>query len=232
MDPVMRRGDKFERSSLCSSFVTPSHDGVHFPTNSQELKIKKMSKKILIAKITTVFGIKGEVKIVVYSDNPLQLETYSLFDSKGKEFKIKISNKNKSVIGTSSGDPIIMARIEGVNDRNEAEKLRGVELFADRKDFDKTNEDEFYYVDLIGLDVIDMNSKKIGKVLNVFEHGAGGIVEIEFNEKCLPKNYQKIENFSFRNAIFPEVNLAKNFIRIDVPEVVDLKKEGADLEAD
>ncbi len=188
-----------------------------------------MSKKILIAKITTAFGIKGEVKIVVYSNDPLQLETYSLFDSQGRQFKIKISNKNKVVIGNSSGDPIIMAKIDGVSDRNEAEKLRGVELFANRKDFQKINEDEFYYVDLIGLDVVDMNSKKIGKVMNIFEHGAGGIVEIEFDEKFIPKNYQKIENFSFRNAIFPEVNLEKNFIRIDVPEVVDLKKEAVDL---
>ena len=187
-------------------------------------------KKILIAKITTVFGIKGEVKIVVYSQNPTQIENYTLFDAHGKEFKVTISNKNKTIIGTSSGDPIMIARIEGVNDRNESEKLRGVELYANREDFEETEEDEFYYVDLIGLDVVNMDSKKIGKVLNVSEHGAGGILEIKFDKKALPANYEEIENFPFKNSIFPEVNLAKKFIRIDLPEVVDLKKEGADLE--
>lgn len=187
-------------------------------------------KKILIAKITTVFGIKGEVKIVVYSQDPTQIENYTLYDAHGKEFKVTISNKNKTIIGTSSGDPIMIARIEGVNDRNESEKLRGVELYANREDFDETDGDEFYYVDLIGLDVVDMDSKKIGKVLNVSEHGAGGILEIKFDKKSLPANYEEVENFSFKNSIFPEVNLAKKFIRIDLPEVVDLKKEGADLE--
>jgi len=185
--------------------------------------MKKNSKKILIGKITTVFGIKGEVKIVVYSQDPTQIETYSVNDAQDNEYKITISNKNKTVIGTSNGDPIVIAKIEGVNDRNASEKLRGLELYANREDFADTNEDEFYYVDLIGLEVIDMNSKKIGKVIAVYEHGAGGIIEIKFAN-------QTIENFPFKNAIFPEVNLAKNFIRFDAPEVVDLKKEGADLE--
>jgi 16S rRNA processing protein RimM len=191
-----------------------------------------MSKKITIAKIISVFGIKGEVKIAVYSDDVLNIEKYPLFDSAGRSLKVKISNKNKAVVGTASGDPIVIAKIEGVNDRNESEKLRGAELFAERKNFAKTSKDEFYYVDLIGLDVIDEKSKKIGRVINVFDHGAGGILEIEFDAKSLPKNYNKIENFSFKNAIFPEVNLEEKFIRIDLPEIVSLKKEGAELEAE
>lgn len=181
-----------------------------------------MTKKILVAKIISAFGIKGEVKIMSYCDNPLQIEKYNLSDAKGNSLKVKISNKNKAVIGTNAAnEAVLIAKIEGVNDRNESEKLRGVEIFADRKDFAKTSKDEFYYVDLIGLDVVDMNSKKIGKVLNVFDHGAGGVIEIEFSEGSLPKNYEKIDNFSFKNEIFPEVNLEENFIRIDLPEVVN-----------
>lgn len=182
-----------------------------------------MTKKILIAKVTSVFGIKGEVKIISYSNDPLKIEKYSLFDAQGNSVKLKISNKNKAVIGTSSGDPILIVRIDGVNDRNAAEKLRGFEIFANRDDFDDTSANEFYYVDLIGLDVIDMNSKKIGKVLNVSDHGAGGIIEIEFFEINPQKNHEKIENFSFKNQIFPEVNLKAGFIRIDMPEIVTEK---------
>lgn len=182
-----------------------------------------MTKKILIGKVNSVFGIKGEVKIITYSSDPLKIEKYPLFDAEGNSLKIKISNKNKAVIGTSNGDPILIVRIDGINDRNAAEKLRGQEIFANRADFEDTSDDEFYYVDLIGLDVVDMNSKKIGKVLNVSDHGAGGIIEIEFNAENLPENYDKIENFSFKNQIFPEVNLQKNFIRIDLPEIALIK---------
>ena len=179
-----------------------------------------MSKNIVIAKIISAFGIKGEVKMIVYSDDYLNIEKYELFDANSKKFKVTISNKNKSAVGNVNGDPVIIARIDGVNDRNESELLRGLELFTSRDNFDETDSDEFYYVDLIGLDVIDDKSQKIGKVLNVFDHGAGGILEIEFDEKSIPKNYGKIENFSFEGSTFPEVNIAKGFVTMNVPEVV------------
>lgn len=184
-------------------------------------KFSKMSKKILIGKIISAFGIKGEVKIISYSQHPEQIVTYPLFLGNNEKLKIKISNKNKAVIGTNkSGEAIFIAKIDGVADRNMAEKLRGEEIFADRADFLELSDNEFYYVDLIGLDVIDMDSQKIGKVINVGDHGAGGLIEIKFEKADTKNNREKIENFPFKNAIFPEVNLAKNFIRIDLPEII------------
>lgn len=180
-----------------------------------------MTKKVLIGKVISVFGIKGEVKIISYLSDSLKIEKYSLFDELGNSLKLKISNKNKSTIGTnSSGDEILIVKIDGITDRNAAEKLRGTEIFANRSDFDDTSDGEFYYVDLIGLDVINMDSKKIGKVLNVFDHGAGGIIEIEFDEADPKNNREKIENFPFKNQLFPEINLQSGFVRIDMPEIV------------
>ncbi len=179
--------------------------------------------KILIAKINSVFGIKGEVKIIAYLEDVLNIEKYEIFSANGEKFEIKISNKNKTIIGSSGGNPIIIAKIKGVDDRTSAEKLRGLELFTNRQNFAQAKQDEFYYVDLIGLDVVDLQNKKIGKVLAVNDHGAGAFLEIEFIEKELPKNYQKIESFSFKNKIFPEVNLAENFIKIDLPEIIAIK---------
>lgn len=177
-----------------------------------------MSKKIPIAKIVSAFGIKGEVKMIVYSDNHLNIEKYPLLNAKGEAIKVKISNKNKAVIGTSGGDPIIIAKIDGVNDRNASELLRNAEIFVDRKDFAPTKKDEFYYSDLIGLDVIDMNSKKVGKVADVLDYGAGGVIEIKFLDN-------RIENFPFKNQIFPEVNLENGFIRIEEIEIINAKKD-------
>lgn len=177
-----------------------------------------MSKKILIAKISSPFGIKGEVKIIAYCENHLNLEKYSLTDAEGNEIKLKISNKNKTVIGTSSGDPIVIARIEGINDRNASELLRNLEIFVDRADFSPTSENEFYYSDLIGLDVVDAHLKKIGTVIAVSEYGAGGVLDIKFTDN-------RVENFSFKNQIFPEVNLKKNFIRMEVVELVNGDEE-------
>lgn len=175
-------------------------------------------KKVLIAKIISVFGIKGEVKMIVYSDDPLQMEKYQLSDRDGNQMKIKF--RSKTAVKTSSGNAVLIAKIDDIDDRDKAEKLRGTEIFVDRENFEQVSSGEFYYVDLIGLDVIDINSNKIGKVINVCDYGGGGVIEIEFSIKDLPRNYQPVENFSFRSQIFPEVNLEKNFIRIVLPEIL------------
>ena len=188
-----------------------------------------MSKKILIGKVNSVFGIKGAVKVISFCQDPIQIENYPLFDEKGNAIKLKISNKNKAIIGTSGfGNAILIATIEGVTDRTQAEKLRGLELFVDRENLDETDEDEFYYVDLIGLDVVNAESKKIGKVINVQDFGAGGMIEIEFTEEFCKANADKkigkIENFPFKDETFPEINLKKGFIKMEMPEI-DLVKE-------
>lgn len=183
-----------------------------------------MNKKVLIAKIISAHGIRGEVKMLLFCEDEKKIEKYKLFDGKDNEIKVKLSQKNKKSISSNSfGDLIVLAKIDGINDRNEAEKKRGLEIFTERENFTKTKKNEFYIVDLIGLSVVDLNSKKIGKVVNAANHGAGAILEISFTEDSLPKNYQKNESFSFRNEIFPEVNIEKGFIRIDLPEIIELK---------
>lgn len=183
-----------------------------------------MSKKIVIAKIISPFGIKGEVKIVAYCGDPLQIEKYPLFDAKGNALEIKITNKNKTVVGNSAaGDPILIVKLSTIKDRNEAEAARGLEIFVNREDFKETAEDEFYYADLIGLEVRDSAAKKIGKVLNVQDFGAGGMLEISFEEdfrkSSAGKGFDKIENFPFSGKIFPEVNIAQGFLVIELPEI-------------
>ena len=184
-----------------------------------------MTKKIIIAKVISAFGIKGAVKLITFCQDPLQIEKYPLFDAKGNSIKLKISNKNKAVIGSnSSGDQILIVSIDGVIDRNHAEEIRGAEFFVNRQDLKNIAEDEFYYVDLIGLDVVDAEAKKIGQVLNVQDFGAGGMLEIEFEADFIKSGagngLEKIENFPFKNATFPEVNLKKGFVVIDIPEIL------------
>lgn len=184
-----------------------------------------MSKKIVIAKIISAFGIKGEVKIIAYCQDPLQIEKYPLFDAKGNALQIKIANKNKTVIGSSAtGDPILIAKLSTVKDRNEAEAARGSEIFVNRENLKETTQDEFYYVDLIGLEVRNKESEKIGKVINVQDFGAGGMLEIAFEEKFCKspsgKAFEQVENFPFSGKIFPEVNIKQGFLTIELPEIL------------
>ncbi len=82
-------------------------------------------------------------------------------------------------------------------------------------------EGEFYYADLIDLDVINNEDIKIGKIINMADYGAGAIAEIEFNK--LAKQKEKVQMFSFYDKIFPEVNLEEGFVRIILPEFAEIK---------
>lgn len=167
-----------------------------------------MSKKIVVGKFSSAFGIVGQLKIISYCEDPAKIEKYKLFDEDEKEIVIKISNKNKSQIGsTSDGSAVLIAKVEGITNRNDAEKLRGKEIFTNRSEFKNLKKDEFYYSDLIGLDVIEEGAGKVGEIINVSNFGAGGVVEIQFLES------KKVENFSFTNSNFPEVNLEKGFVK-------------------
>lgn len=167
------------------------------------------NKSIIIAKITSAHGIKGLVKISSFTEN---FEKYSskMFDAKNHQYDIKVINH---VPGN-----MIIAKISGVDDRNQAELLRNTELFIKRTDLKKPKNNEFYYTDLIGIEVRGLDNKKIGTVITVDDFGAGGVIEIKFDDN-------KIENFSFTNQIFPQVDIESGYLIIDIPGTVELKSD-------
>ena len=177
-------------------------------------------KKTLIGKVISAFGIKGDVKIISFCKNATDIEKYTLFDKNNSPITLKIINKNKASIGATIDGEILIAKINDIKDRNLAENLKGLEIFADRKDFAKLKKDEFYQIDLIDLDVVDSDNKKIGKVLEVFDFGGGISLEIKFNETNQKFNIGEIENFPFKNDFFPEVNIEEGFIKINLPNIV------------
>lgn len=180
-----------------------------------------MSKKILIAKILSAHGIKGEVKMIIFTDNQTNIEQYKLFDNNNNSFSVKISNKSKNFITTNkNGDKIIIAKIQNIIDRNQAENIRGLELYVDRQDFKKTNNNEFYINDLLNLIVRNTKLEIIGRVINVLNYPSGALIEIEFEENSIPNGWQKISNFPFKNAFFPTVNIDDNYLVLDVYEIV------------
>lgn len=130
------------------------------------------NQSICIGRITSAHGVRGLVKIKIYTDSPQDIGNFSyVYSSLGKE-PVKIQYLS------SKGD-LIIARIEGVNDRNEAEKLHGVELYIERSELPDTKSDEFYYADLVGMEALYSDGLSIGFVTNIMNYGAGDIIEVQ-----------------------------------------------------
>ena len=78
----------------------------------------------------------------------------------------------------ASGDGLI-ASSSAVPDRSAAETLRGARIFVARSQFPSTAPDEFYWADLIGLDVADRNGRMLGSVVGLIDTGPQSVLRIQ-----------------------------------------------------
>ncbi len=134
-----------------------------------------MKKEYLEAgKIVNTHGIKGEVKIMPYTDFPeLLCEFDRLFLDK-KEIFIERSRVAKNMV---------IAKIEGIDTPEQAEKLRNKILYMHRDDLELDN-DTYFIQDLIGIEVKDVDTDFVyGKITDVMQTSANDVYVIRGNDK-------------------------------------------------
>ncbi len=136
-----------------------------------------MKKEFLEAgKIVTTHGIRGEVKIMPYTDIPdILCEFDRLFIGKNKdEIFIERSRVFKNTV---------IAKIEGIDTPEQAEKLRNKMLYMHRDDLE-LDDDTYFIQDLIGMEVKDADSGELyGKIADVMQTGANDVYVIKDGEK-------------------------------------------------
>ncbi|RZO32389.1 MAG: 16S rRNA processing protein RimM [SAR116 cluster bacterium] len=128
--------------------------------------------RICLGVIVGVHGVRGHLKIKAYTDNPAALDRYgpvSLDDGRLLHLKVK---------SVSPKGPVI-AMAQEVTDRNEAELMRGLELFIKRDALPPTANDEVYHTDLVGLEARDNDGVAIGVIVGLHDFGAGDIIEVK-----------------------------------------------------
>ena len=160
-----------------------------------------------VAAVAAAHGIKGALKLKSFTERPEDVAAYGpLFDRKGKHLF------TLTVVGPAKGG--VIAKADGIDDRDAAEALRGIELFVPRDVLPDTDEDEFYVHDLEGLDVFEAGGGRLGVVKQVVNHGAGDLLEIADDDG-------RLRILPFDKASVPVIDLEKG--RLDVvlrPEIV------------
>lgn len=127
-------------------------------------------EKILIGKIVNVVGLRGDVKVYNYSDSiQIYEETPEIFVG-DKLTKIEKARLQKNMV---------VLKLEGINDRDAAERLRGTELYITEADLPELPEGQFYVRDLIGMTVKEENGNVLGAVTDVIQNTAQDIFEVE-----------------------------------------------------
>jgi 16S rRNA processing protein RimM len=137
---------------------------------------------IALGKINGVFGIKGWVKIYSYTRPRERILEYSpwILELDGSRTELKVSD------GQVHGKGLI-ARFEGIEDRNQAEKLVGAVINITDQDLPDTAADEYYWSQLVGLDVSTTQGIELGKVTHLFETGANDVMVVRGErERLIP----------------------------------------------
>ena len=133
-----------------------------------------MEKYLEIGQIVNTFGIKGQVKIVPFTDDITRFdelkEIYVEKKNELKLFQIEQVNYKKNMV---------ILKLKGIETVEEAEKLRNCYLKIDRKDAKKLPKDTYFIVDLLGLDVYTDEGKLLGKVDDIYNAGSSDIYVVK-----------------------------------------------------
>lgn len=165
---------------------------------------------ICVAAIAGAFGVKGEVKLKAFTQNAMDCVSYGPLLSADGEIVL-------TVISARAVKDALSVRAEEVKTREEAEGLKSMKVYVPRNALPETDEDDFYYVDLIGLEVKSTSGQRLGSIIGVHEFGAGDMLEIK-----PPKSAEKQASYfhPFTKAAVPKVDLKAGRI-IVVPQIAD-----------
>ena len=133
----------------------------------------KLEHPVLMASIGAAQGLRGEVRVKTYTADPTALGDYGhLHSEDGRVFE---------VLEVRAAKNVAIVRFRGVNDRDAAEALTGLDLFIERDNLpdDELDEDEFFYADLEGLEAVDRDGNSHGTVTGIFDFGAGDLLELK-----------------------------------------------------
>lgn len=163
-----------------------------------------MSKQdpIYVGKISGVFGVKGWLKITSYTEPKDNIIRY-------KRWLLKKDSEQKSVnviAGHAQGKGVI-AQLEGIIDRDQALLLMGWSIYIEYQQLPAPKQGEYYWADLVGLDVETVDGIGLGKVESLFETGANDILLVKGKrERAVP---------FLQGSIVKSIDLASGKIIVD-----------------
>ena len=165
-----------------------------------------MAERVRVARIGAAHGIRGEVKLWPFTQDPMDVASYGELETEdgARRFIIEALRPAKD---------FLVARLAGVNDRDTAETLTNVELFVPRERLPDIEEaDTYYHADLVGLSAVTIEGVTLGIVTAIHNFGAGDIIEIT------PEGGAPLM-LTFTEAAVPKVDLqAKQIVVVPPPE--------------
>ena len=163
------------------------------------------SDLICVGAIAGAFGVHGEVRLKSFTAEAEAIVDYAPLTTED-------NSKSFDLVLTRSIKNGLAARLTGVTTKEEADALKGTQLYAPRERLPELPEDEFYYTDLIGLEVRDTGGTTLGHVKSVQNNGADDLLEIH------GPGLKATVLLPFTKAAVPTVDMTAGRIIADPPD--------------
>jgi 16S rRNA processing protein RimM len=179
---------------------------------------------IEVGRILDAWGVKGWIRVQAYSS-----DAQALFSS--RRWFLQPPEENKPLMvrsGSKSGLPQLLkilavrdhgeglvANVQGVADRNGAESLRGARIFISRSAFPSADPNEYYWVDLIGLNVVNRQGETLGEVVGLIDTGPHSVLRIVPPGMTAPVKPDQEKLVPFVANFVDDVDLEQRLITVD-----------------
>jgi 16S rRNA processing protein RimM len=154
-----------------------------------------------MGRIVAPFGVKGWIKVKIFTETPDSLLDYPRWWLRTREgWQAHVVAEAESV---ASG---LIVRLQGCADRTAAEQVKGKDVGIPRAEFPRAKAEEFYWTDLIGLAVINTHGESLGRIENLLETGANDVLVVRGErERLIP----------YIDHVIKSVNLAEGQVVVD-----------------
>ena len=126
---------------------------------------------ILVGTIGAAHGLKGEVKVKSFTEDPAAIASYGPLHVEGRQQELRIKRLRHA-------SAVLIVQFEGVEDRTAAESLKGARLYVARAQLPPLASGVYYHSDLVGLAVM-AGEERLGRVTQIVNFGGGDLLEVE-----------------------------------------------------
>lgn len=198
------RGDGARRGAIAPDTITsPRHASAAKPAPAPV-----DPSLVLMGEFGRAHGLTGEVRLKSYTGDPLAIAGYGpLRTADGRTIEIGSVRP-----APGSAPDLLVARVNGVTDRNGAEALNRTALYVPRARLGEADADEVFAADLIGLDAVDASGTVLGRIVGVPNYGGGDLVEIR------PAAGGATALLPFTEAFVPVLDIANRRVVVAPPK--------------
>ncbi len=166
------------------------------------------ARRVLLGHIAGAHGIRGAVLVRSYTAEPDAIADYGPLEDEAGDASFTLAVEGATAKG-------LICRVDGVGDRNGAERLKGVALYVPRDRLPPPEDGEYYYADLVGLAAVTEAGAALGEVVAVLNYGAGDILEVR------AEGAKRTDLYPMTEAVVLRVDVAEGVVVIAHPDEVD-----------